>query len=578
MNTMANKSFTHSKRLYYGLLTLWFIVNLVQSYFTELLHDEAYYYFYSTHPAWGYYDHPPMIALLIRLGYSLFPNELGVRLFVVLMSVGVLMMIVKMARVKNYLLFFVFVFSIFIFQAGGFIAVPDTPLIFFVTLFFYAYQKYTGKGNWTNALLLIVGIDGMLYSKYIGVLVLFFTFAANLKIVRRKSFWVILAISVLVMIPHLAWQINHHFISFYFLLVERSRNAYFDVMNIVNYLAGQLVLMNPLIAFFLLYYALKNKAGTLFDRVLLANIYGVFGVGLLLSFFGPAEANWTVTAYIPLIVLAWPLIEKKIRLHKALYILGGISIVIILVLRVYLVYDFIPSKGGPELKNEFHNWKKWAGEIKKIAGNRPVVFPNSYQKASKYYFYAGEESFTFNYLLYRKNQFDLQGIEPGLADKEVVFVSPDKGMWLYDTVSYYLPHPDSTLIMGKWWYYSVIKHYRSYNFLPVKIEMENHTFPPSMLIRVSVEVDNPLDTALTVKQDGGDTYLAVAFTRNGKVVSYREVEDISLLRLYKKYNTTLLAMTPPEPGDYHLRVCIRSGWLPPGLNSKVFKIKIRKRK
>jgi len=577
MDTTANKPFTHSKQLYYGLLVLWFIINLFQSYFTELLHDEAYYYFYSTHLAWGYYDHPPMIALLIRLGYGLFPNELGVRLFIVLMSVAVLMMIVKMTRVKSYLLFFVFVFSIFIFQAGGFIAVPDTPLIFFVTLFFYAYQKYVGKDHWTNALLLIVGIAGMLYSKYTGVVVLFFTFAVNLKIVKRKSFWVILAISMLIMIPHLVWQINHHFISFYFFLVERSRNAYFDVMNIVNYLAGQLALMNPLIAFFLIYYALRNKAENIFNRVLLANIYGVFGLGLLLSFVGPVEANWTVTAYIPLIVLAWPLIENKLRVHKALYILGGISMVLILVLRVYLVYDFMPVKGGPELKNEFHNWKKWALEIKKIAGNRPVVFANPYQKASKYLFYAKSESFTFNYLLYRKNQFDLAGIEPKLAGKEVLFVYPERGMRLTDPMCYYLPHPDSAFIMGKWWYYSVIKHYRSYNFLPVKIEMENHVFPPFTLIRIPVEVDNPLDTALTVKQDGGDTYLAVAFTRNGKVVSYREVEDISLLRLYKKYNTTLLAMTPPEPGDYHLRVCIRSGWLPPGLNSKVYKIKIRKR-
>ena len=28
--------------------------------------DEAYYWLWSLHPAWGYFDHPPMIAWLIR--------------------------------------------------------------------------------------------------------------------------------------------------------------------------------------------------------------------------------------------------------------------------------------------------------------------------------------------------------------------------------------------------------------------------------------------------------------------------------------------------------------------------------
>ncbi|NOX86925.1 MAG: glycosyltransferase family 39 protein [Chlorobi bacterium] len=574
MNKPASKPFTHSRQLYYGLLALWFVVNLFQSYFTELLHDEAYYWFYSTDLAWGYYDHPPMIALLIRLGYSLFPDELGVRLWIAVMSVGTLMMIVEMARVKNYFLFFVFVFSIVIFQAGGFIAVPDTPLIFFATLFFYAYQKYLKENKPVNAFLLVIGITGMLYSKYFGGLVIVFTLISNVKIVKRRSFWYIVIFSMLLMVPHLIWQIHHDFINFYFYLVERGRNSYFDVMNIINYPAGQLVIMNPLMAFFLLYYAFKNKPASQFHRALVYNIIGVFGLGFLLSFFGPVEANWTVTAYVPLILLAYPVIENKLKIHKAVYILGGISIGLILALRVFLVSDFLQVKDEPKLTNEFHGWKTWALEIKKIAGDRPVVFANSYQKASKYLFYAKRESFTFNYLLYRKNQFDLAGIEPKLADKEVLFVYPERGMWLYDSVYYYLPDVDSTFILGKWWYYTDVKHYRSYNYIPVKIKLDKHVFRPSELIRIPVEIINPLDSTITIKQDGGDTWLAVAFTQKGKVILYKEVEDISLLWLNKKYDTFLLAETPAEPGDYHLRVCIRSGWLPPGLNSKVFKVKI----
>jgi len=41
--------------------TSWFIINLWQAATTGLLDDEAYYWVYSQYPAWGYYDHPPMI-------------------------------------------------------------------------------------------------------------------------------------------------------------------------------------------------------------------------------------------------------------------------------------------------------------------------------------------------------------------------------------------------------------------------------------------------------------------------------------------------------------------------------------
>ena len=68
----------HHKKIFYGA---WLLLNLVQSAATGLIDDEAYYWVYSQFPAWGYFDHPPMVAILIKAGYSIFANELGVRLF-----------------------------------------------------------------------------------------------------------------------------------------------------------------------------------------------------------------------------------------------------------------------------------------------------------------------------------------------------------------------------------------------------------------------------------------------------------------------------------------------------------------
>jgi len=92
-------------------LFAWFILNLIQSYFTELWHDEAHYWMFSQHLAWGYWDHPPMTPLLVKLGYALIPNELGVRFFIVLINTATIYFLYKIVSPRNVKLFFMMVFG-----------------------------------------------------------------------------------------------------------------------------------------------------------------------------------------------------------------------------------------------------------------------------------------------------------------------------------------------------------------------------------------------------------------------------------------------------------------------------------
>jgi len=81
--------------------TAWIILGLIQSGLTELQDDEAYYWVYSKYLSWGYFDHPPMIAVLVKMGYAIFPNELGVRLFPLLLNVLSLVIIEKLISKKK---------------------------------------------------------------------------------------------------------------------------------------------------------------------------------------------------------------------------------------------------------------------------------------------------------------------------------------------------------------------------------------------------------------------------------------------------------------------------------------------
>ena len=63
------------------------ILNIIQGSYTELLPDEAYYWVYSQYMNWGFFDHPPLVAVWVTISDFLFTEELGVRFFPQYLSV-----------------------------------------------------------------------------------------------------------------------------------------------------------------------------------------------------------------------------------------------------------------------------------------------------------------------------------------------------------------------------------------------------------------------------------------------------------------------------------------------------------
>src|SRR4051794_13538059 len=111
ISSKLTRPFVWQQPLFIILGTL-FLLNLIQSRYTELLDDESYYWAYSRFPAWGYFDHPPMIAIMIRAGYFLFKNEFGVRFLSVLFSILSLYIIGLLINRRNDKLFLAIIFSI----------------------------------------------------------------------------------------------------------------------------------------------------------------------------------------------------------------------------------------------------------------------------------------------------------------------------------------------------------------------------------------------------------------------------------------------------------------------------------
>lgn len=458
----------------------WAVLNLCQAYFTELAHDEAYYWAWSRYLDWGYIEHPPMVALFIKIGYALIPNEVGVRLLAIVFSTLVLYLVYTRLVKKDVMLYIALVSSILLFHVGGFLTAPDTPLFLFVALYYLLLKHYLESDDWKTTLLMILVITAMMYSKYHGVMVLFFTIVFNLKLLTRKSFWVIAVTSALLYLPHVYWLFTDGTPGLEYALSGRFSDPFSFYQVVGNFLLGQIAITGPLIGIIVLYAAFATKPKDSYQRALKYVMIGIIGYFFIWSFKGRTEANWTASAFIPMLVLAHQYITERVKLRKVVLWLAVPSFLIILAIRLQLMFFFIDLPHVIDRNQEFSGWKEFAERVNDIAQDYPV-FTDGYKTSSKLWFYRGTPTYAFGNND-RPSQYDLWSFENNCVDQKVLALSG------------FLLHADTEIEspMGsmnyKW--YNDFRSYRTVQLNPIE---KTGTYQPNELLKLDVEVVPPTD-------------------------------------------------------------------------------------
>ena len=354
----------------------------------ELSYDEAYYWVYSQYLSWGYFDHPPMVAIFIKAGTLLFgKTEFAVRAFFNLAMFGSIYLIWKMADAKivNVLLMF---FSMPLLYFSGVFALPDTPLLLFTLLFFYQLKTYLKSDTPLNVILLSLAIAAMFYSKYHGLLIIILTVVAHPTFLKRKSFWICALLVVVLYLPHIIWQYQHDFVSFVFHLTGRTEK-HFDLGNIVNYVVGQIALMGLTLVPVYFFYRKRIELYKPFNRILLFNSVGFLAFLFLLSFRNQIEANWSITCGAALIIL----FAGKVVHTRRLFGFALIPILLGLTIKILLWNSETVEKmtnSTDNRLNEIIYWKEIrVPAIKDICKDRPIV-ADTYQIAAKVSFYTDQ--------------------------------------------------------------------------------------------------------------------------------------------------------------------------------------------
>ncbi|GEK97330.1 ArnT family glycosyltransferase [Gluconobacter kanchanaburiensis] len=254
-----------SVRWFWGLLGGLTVLRLLLAANVPLTPDEAYYWVWSRSLQCGYLDHPFMVALWIRAGTWIAGNTpLGVRLLGPLSVLpgswalyhAARRLLPSFAWPQSGLKVALLLNATLMLGLGAATMTPDTPLLFFVTLFLYTLSRaidptLTARGAipwWLGSgILLGLAFD----SKYTAVLIglgLGGAVLSTARLRRQPGPWLAIPALAVTMLPVILWNAHNHWASF---LRQGGRAGDWRPARAMQFigelLGGQIGLATPLI-------------------------------------------------------------------------------------------------------------------------------------------------------------------------------------------------------------------------------------------------------------------------------------------------------------------------------------------
>ncbi len=554
-------------RLFLYFLIGWIVLGLIQSYFSDVSGEEAYYWLFSQYLDWGYLDHPPMIGLVTAPGYWLIPNNLGLRLGMLITSVLTLIVIRKTLEVRDDKLFIWMMLGMVPFHAGALLVKTDVPLLLFVATFFYCYKQYLKNDDFKATVWLALSIALIMLSKHHGFLVVLFTVLSNVKLLTKKSFWITVGLTVVFMLPHTYWQYQHDFATIKFHLHNRIDMG-FGLDNIAYYLGIQPIVFGPLIGFMIFAASYFNKAKSDFNRALKYTIIGVLIFFLVSTFKVEFHKHWTSILAIPLILLAHEYISSRDNWKLLMKRLSIATIVLLIPARIYLMYDFFPKSLTKDW-DVLHQWDTWGEEVEELSGGLPVIFINHYERASRYSYLTGDLAHCYNTFSYRETQHDLWPLEEELQGKRVFII---------DRYNMDQRYPTYTTKIGKGIHYRIEEDFRSFRKVNIElVDVSSIEAGPGEELSLNIKLINNYDYPADFS-DVGDRQVHL---NSHFLVGLVSEQDTPLEVLTESMSVgqesfrTVKVRLPEKPGKYDLRFSIQVEGIEAPINSKKYKVVVK---
>ena len=284
------------------------VLRLLYAGAVDLMPEEAYYWNYAQHLDYGYLDHPPMVAWLIRAGTALFgQTEFAVRAGAIVCGALTSFFVYRLTRnvfgVEAALASLALTQALPFFFLSGLLLTPDSPLsaCWAACLYFLERALVAEKPAawWGVGVALGLG----LISKYTILLLAFSAFAYVLwdprsrQWLRRYQPYLAALCALCIFAPVLVWNVEHHWASFAFQTSGRLAQA--PRFALPNLLGSVLVLLSPVGALSLaIDFRSKDVQPSSGRRLLGVAMLLPLSVFLLFSLRHQVKLDWTGAPWI----------------------------------------------------------------------------------------------------------------------------------------------------------------------------------------------------------------------------------------------------------------------------------------
>ncbi|MGL5165133.1 MAG: glycosyltransferase family 39 protein [Afipia sp.] len=388
------------------------LLRLIAAAFTPLTFDEAYYWTWAKHLAGGYYDHPPMVAVVIRLGTLIAGDtEFGVRLVSILLALPMSWAVYRTAKIlfddaRIAASAAVLLNATLMASVGTTIVTPDAPLMVassFV-LYFLAKVWETGRGVWWLAVGVAVGCG--LLSKYTA---LFFGAEILLWLLLMKdqrrwlaSPWPYLGgiVAFAVFSPVILWNADHQWVSFIKQL-GRARVEGLTLKFLGEMLPTQFAFATPsvfILGVLGLYALARGRAANAAGAALInVSVWMIFLYFVWHSLHSRVEANWLGPLYPAFVIAAafaawgttWnPREQRTVNASRRWALPIGVALFVVLIVQTNTGV-FTSFRRDATVRSVGVGWPQLAREIEtiRVAQGASCVLASDYGTTSWLMFY-----------------------------------------------------------------------------------------------------------------------------------------------------------------------------------------------
>ena len=291
----------------------------------ELSNTEVYYWTFARHLQWNYFDHPPIVAWLIRLTtLNLFlQNEFFVRLGAIIASAICTWLIFKIGtKIQNeqtgWFAALLYTASIYSSIACGAFILPDSPQMVFWLAGFWTLLSISRQPAGDSKLILSWCLFGVItglcimckvHGIFLWIGMILYALFFSRSWFKHPGIYLSSALTLLIASPIIIWNVQNHFASYIFHSSRISlMNASFGPWLFTKQLLATILITNP-VNFFLisisLLLAFKTRLPVLKKdlSMILCCSLPLIGILLFISLFRETYAHWSGPGFSTLLLL-----------------------------------------------------------------------------------------------------------------------------------------------------------------------------------------------------------------------------------------------------------------------------------